>query len=165
MGRVKFPEASPNSLRESPGVIVDFSLPLSESPDSQVDEKLPHPPILWRSKFSEDVASQLVSWSNPDGSVVNNSELELAGVIGQNDILVNCTKTGTNNTAAHSWATKGAVSSTGPSSYFIRLKSMHQRAHCYQLRTFYIPGPINKMADDCSRLWHLSDAELLDIYI
>ncbi|EJK57594.1 hypothetical protein THAOC_22346, partial [Thalassiosira oceanica] len=89
------------------------------------------------------------------------------GVIGHNDILANflanCNyiqevifrrllyATGTDNTAAHSWATKGAVSSTGPSSYLLRLKSMHQRAHRYQLRTFYIPGPINKMADNCSR--------------
>jgi len=125
---------------------------------------------LWRSKFTKDVASQLVSWSNPDG-IINNSELELAGVIGHNDILANCTNiqevttaTGTDNTAAHSWATKGAVSSTGPSSYLLRLKSMHQRAHRYQLRTFYIPGPINKMADDCSRLWHLTDKELLEYF-
>ena len=135
-----------------------------------LDSPLPHPPVLWRSKFSDDVASRLVSWSNPDGSI-NNSELELAGVIGHNDILANCcniqevtTATGTDNTAAHSWATKGAVSSTGPSSYLLRLKSMHQRAHRYQLRTFYIPGPYNTMADDCSRLWHLSDKELLEYF-
>jgi len=149
--------------------VSSHSQPLLDSPKSPLTDS-PHPPILWRSKFTEDVASQLVSWSNPDG-IINNSELELAGVIGHNDILANCTNiqevttaTGTDNTAAHSWATKGAVSSTGPSSYLLRLKSMHQRAHRYQLRTFYIPGPINKMADDCSRLWHLTDKELLEYF-
>ena len=38
---------------------------------------------------------------------------------------------------------------------------MHQRAFRYQQRTFYLPGEANGMADDCSRLWHLSDDELV----
>ncbi|EJK51654.1 hypothetical protein THAOC_29155 [Thalassiosira oceanica] len=166
----KFPEASPNSKPHSES---SLSQPLLDSPKSPLTDS-PHPPILWRSKFTEDVASQLVSWSNPDG-IINNSELELAGVIGHNDILANCTNIqdiymsfksiGNSPSGTHSWATKGAVSSTGPSSYLLpvlRLKSMHQRAHRYQLRTFYIPCPINKMAYDCSRLWHLTDKELLE---
>ena len=33
--------------------------------------------------------------------------------------------------------------------------------HRYQQRNFFIPGTANRMADDCSRLWHLSDDELL----
>lgn len=111
-----------------------------------------------------------MSWSNPEGDI-NNSELELAGVIGHNDILANCTSlqevttaTGTDNTSALAWSTKRAVSATGPSSYLLRLQSMHQRAHCYQLRTFYVPGEMNTMADDCSRLWHLSDDEMLEYF-
>ncbi|EJK52328.1 hypothetical protein THAOC_28410 [Thalassiosira oceanica] len=111
------------------GVIL--SQPLLDSPKSPFTDS-PHPPILWRSKFTEEVTTT--------------------------------TATGTDNTAAHSWPTKGAVSSTGPPSYLLRLKSIHQRAHCYQLRTFYILGPINKMADNCSRLWHLTDKELLEYF-
>ena len=39
----------------------------------------------------------------------------------------------------------------------LRLSSMHQRTHRYQQRNFFIPGKANRMADDCSRLWHLDD--------
>ena len=38
---------------------------------------------------------------------------------------------------------------------------MHQRVFRYQQRTFYLPGEANGMADDCSRLWHLPDDELV----
>ena len=38
---------------------------------------------------------------------------------------------------------------------------MHQRQFCYQSRSFFVPGVANKMADDCSRLWHLSDSDLV----
>ena len=41
---------------------------------------------------------------------------------------------------------------------------MHQRTHRYQQRNFFIPGEANGMADDCSRLWHLDDQELLDYF-
>ena len=41
---------------------------------------------------------------------------------------------------------------------------MHQRVFRYQQRTFYLPGEANSMADDCSRLWHLSDNELVDYF-
>ncbi|EJK59956.1 hypothetical protein THAOC_19768 [Thalassiosira oceanica] len=147
-GRYKFPEASTNSKPHSES---SLSQPLLDFP---------------KSPFTDGFAP------SPDLVAI---QLELAGVIGHNDILANCTTiqevttaTRTDNTAAaaaHSWATKGAVSSTGPSSYYLlRLKSMHQRTHRYQLRTFYIPGPINKMADDCSRFWHLTDKELLEYF-
>lgn len=126
-----------------------------------------HPPILWRCQFPDDITNDLVSWSNPSGAV-NNSDLELAGVLAHNDVLAQfaditevTTGTGTDNTAALSWSTKKAASSTGPASYLLRLMSLHQRAFRYQLRSFYMPGPSNCMADDCSRLWHLSDDELL----
>ena len=41
---------------------------------------------------------------------------------------------------------------------------MHQRVFRYQQRTFYLPGDANGMADDCSRLWHLSDDELVSYF-
>ncbi|EJK54567.1 hypothetical protein THAOC_25793, partial [Thalassiosira oceanica] len=84
-------------------------------------------PILWRFKFPDDVAARLVSWSNPSGSITN-SDLELAGVLGNNMILAQETDlteqtsaTGTDNLPALSWTTKQAVSSTGPASYLLRL--------------------------------------------
>ena len=41
---------------------------------------------------------------------------------------------------------------------------MHQRVFRYQQRTFYLPGKANSMADDCSRLCHLSDEELVSYF-
>ncbi|EJK64484.1 hypothetical protein THAOC_14776, partial [Thalassiosira oceanica] len=124
-------------------------------------------PILWRHPFPDDIQAELVSDSNPGGSI-NNSELELAGVLAHNDILANyvdvqetTTATGTDNTSGLGWSTKGAISATTPASYLLRLNSMHQRKHRYQQRNFYMPGVTNKMADDCSRLWNLSDDELV----
>ena len=108
-----------------------------------------------------------MSFDNPGGSI-NNSELELAGHVAHNDILARVrdltertTATGTDNTASHGWSTKGAASNAGPAAYLLRLQAMHQRVFRYQQRTFYLPGDANGMADDCSRLWHLSDEELV----
>ena len=115
-------------------------------------------PILWRHRFPADIVEALVSFNNPRGAI-NNSELELAGHIAHNDVLARerdltkrTTATGTDNTASHGWATKGAASSSGPSAYLLRLQAMHQRVFRYQQRTFYLPGEANGMADDCSRL-------------
>ena len=41
---------------------------------------------------------------------------------------------------------------------------MHQRVFCYQQRTFYLPGKANSMADDCFRLWHPTDDELVSYF-
>jgi hypothetical protein len=43
-------------------------------------------PTLWRAKFSPNIVSELVTFDNPSGTV-NNSQLELAGVIAHNDVL------------------------------------------------------------------------------
>ena len=45
--------------------------------------------------------------------------------------------------------------------YLLRLQALHQRFHRYQTSSFFIPGTLNAMADDCSRLWHLTDSQLL----
>lgn len=124
-------------------------------------------PILWRHR-SREISSQLVSFDNPTGSI-NNSELELAGtlagnavLVGEADVAETMTATGTDNAAGLSWPTKGAVSTTASASYLLWLSSKHQQVHRYQQRNFFIPGDANGMADDCSRLWHLDDQELLD---
>ena len=125
------------------------------------------PPTLWQFPFTPKITSQLVSWENPSG-VITNSDLELAGVIGHNiilsqltDLCETTTATGTDNVAAHSRSSKKAISSTGPGSYLLRIQAMHQRQFRYQSRTFFVPGVANKMADDCLRLWHLSDSALV----
>ena len=138
------------------------------SPAAAPRDPLPlEDPILWRHKFPPEISDRVVSFANPAGSV-NNSELELAGHIGNNAVLASVadvaettTATGTDNSASLSWSDRGAVSTTGPASYLLRLSSVHQRLHRYQQRNFFVPGDSNGMADDCSRLWNLSDDELL----
>jgi len=102
--------------------------------------------------------------------IINNSELELAGIVATNDVLAResdiqeaTTATGTDNLPALSWSTKGAVSAKGPAAYLLRHQAMHQRVFRYQSRPFYVPGESNGM-DDCSQLWHLSDSELVSYF-
>jgi hypothetical protein len=124
-------------------------------------------PILWRARFDPRITADLVSFSNPTGQVTN-SDLELAASIVQHDIAANCfdirertISSGSDNTPTVSWQTKGSTTTTSAPAYLLRLQSLHQRFHRYYSSSFFIPGTLNAMADDCSRLWHLSDAELL----
>jgi len=124
-------------------------------------------PILWRAKFPEEIQQRLVSWENPAGDI-NNSELELAGAILHQDILlqeVDCTGRTVvplgDNTPTVSWHHKGSTSTTGPAAYLLRLNSLHQRHYRYLSKADYLSGPGNVMADDCSRLWDLSDSQLV----
>jgi hypothetical protein len=44
-------------------------------------------PLLWRSKFDERVPSQLVTFTNPGGTITNN-DLELAASVVQHDVMI-----------------------------------------------------------------------------
>ena len=168
--------AEPAGSPEGPGRAEHAGLRAGPGPmaqDQLVVPKLVRPslrdrrPILWRQQFPDDIVAALVSEANPSGTI-NNSELELAGIVATNDVLAResdiretTTATGTDNLPALSWSTKGAVSAKGPAAYLLRHQAMHQRLFRYQSRPFYVPGESNGMADDCSRLWHLSDEELV----
>lgn len=124
-------------------------------------------PLLWRAPFPPCVQSSLVSTRNPQGTV-SNSDLELAAQIAEQDVLVHqwdCRErtisTYTDNISARAWQRKGSKTTSGPTSYLLRLHSLHQRCHRYRSTIDYIPGPVNTMADDASRLWHLSDTAFL----
>jgi hypothetical protein len=127
----------------------------------------PFTPILWRAPFPPAVTAKLVSFKNPQGSITN-SDLELAATIAHHDVLAQhfdireCTiSTGCDNTPAVSWQRKGSTTTTNAPAHLLRLQALHQRFHRYLPHIFYLPGPINKMADDASRLFRLSDDELL----
>ena len=125
------------------------------------------PPLLWRAEFPIAIQATLISDANRHGSVTN-SDLELAGQIASQDILVHqrdcrertlCTLT--DNIPTRSWQRKGSTTTLGPAAYLLRLNALHQRHYrCLGLSDF-IPGTANVMADDASRRWDLSDTALL----
>ena len=124
-------------------------------------------PLLWRSRFDPSIIPLLVTGSNKSGSVTN-SDLELAAQLATQDILLqrrSCAETTiatfTDNISARAWLRKGSKSTSGPAAYLLRLHSLLQRHYRYRSTVDYIPGPANAMADDASRLWHLSDDALL----
>ena len=45
--------------------------------------------------------------------------------------------------------------------YLLRLSAIHRRFYCFVSTVTHILGDTNSMADDASRLWKLSDKELL----
>ena len=124
-------------------------------------------PILWRTPFLPCIQRRLVSDANPTGDLTN-SDLEHAGVIAHADVAAQhfdvreATLSLLNdNITALSRSRRGSVTSDKTAAYLLRLASLHQRHFRYLAHYDYIAGPANVMADDCSRLWHLSDTALL----
>ena len=126
-----------------------------------------HPPLLWRARFPDDIQRNMVTWENPLGTLTN-SDFEQAGVIAQHMLAAQTYQvqgrtlaTLTDNTPTVSRFNKASVTSDQAAAYLCRLSSLHQRHQRYVAEVSYIPGPVNSMADDCSRLWHLNDQQLL----
>jgi hypothetical protein len=124
-------------------------------------------PILWRAPFPPNIQCRLITDDNPTGSITN-SDLELAGQIAAQDALLqnfDCRERTlavfTDNISARAWQRKGSHATLGPSAYLLRLLSLHQRHYRYNATFDYLPGPLNVMADDASRLWTLSNSDLL----
>jgi len=125
------------------------------------------PPLLWRAPFPPHIQARLVSDHNPRGDL-SNSDLELAGVVAHQDILAQSVNARertfallNDNSPAVSRASKGSISSRDSAAYLLRLSSLHQRHHRYCLRYDHIASAGNAMADDTSRLWNLTDTQLL----
>ena len=125
---------------------------------------------VWRYPFPEDVQAQVVSSSNPTGTVTN-SDLEHCALIAQAGIMSTTHDTAyatlgnlTDNTPARSRVHKGAISDDGPAAQLCNIAALHQREHRYCHQAWYIPGPANVMSDDASRLQHLTDAAFLAHY-
>ena len=62
---------------------------------------------------------------------------------------------------ARAWLRKGSKTTLGPAAYLLRIHALLRRHFRFRSTTDYVPGPANSMADDASRLWHLSDLDLL----
>jgi hypothetical protein len=126
------------------------------------------PPIVWRSPFPLAIQRALVTSTNRSGAI-SISDLELAGTLAHKQILVQELPDiaerpiwlGGDNQASLAWASKGSATACTARAYLLRLGALHQRHHRYVPQHDYVPGVVNAMADDASRLWHLSDATLL----
>jgi len=124
-------------------------------------------PIVWRQRFPAEVRDELISFQRPHGSITN-SDLELAGAIAHADVLArnhdvrhrSLVSLG-DNTPTESWMKKGSRTTNGPAAYLLRLASFHSRHHRYHLQEGFIPGLANLLADQASRLFHLSDSDFL----
>jgi hypothetical protein len=129
-------------------------------------------PLLWRSEFPKAIQLDLVSDANPSGSI-NNSQLVLADNITHQDDLaqhVDCAGRtivllGANiSQVARQHKVLASTSAVGPTAYLLCLSSIHQRHFRFLAKPDYIPGPPNVMGKNLSRLWHLSDSQLLSYF-
>lgn len=127
-------------------------------------------PIMWRAQFPQDIRDAVVSDDNPRGTITN-SDLELAGTIAHHDVIAQhlpvqhrTLGTATDNTPALAWQRKGSATTLGPAAYLLRCQALHQRHYRYQKTLGHIPGTLNKMADDTSRRWDLTDDELTNYF-
>ncbi len=124
-------------------------------------------PYLWRKQFPTDITNNLVTHMNLKGTI-NNSNLELCGNIAHHNVIASTADirkhtvhTMLDNVAAAFWLRKGSTTTVKPPAFLLRLQAYHQRHHRYAARHDYIRGQANAMADDCLRLWYLTDADLL----
>ena len=124
-------------------------------------------PTLWQRTLPPDITTSLVTYENPPGTI-SNSDLELVGHVAHNNVLASIADIDrvtvasyTDNTTALYWTKKGSTSTSVPAAYLLWLQALHQQKYCYHSRTAHIAGSANVMADDCSRLWHLTDEQLL----
>ena len=124
-------------------------------------------PFLWRFPFPADLQKAMASVENPDGRVTN-SDFEQAGAIAQAAVIAEnlgaryaTIHTGCDNTPAVSRMNKRSISHAGAPAFLCNFACALQRRHRYCHQVFYLPGPQNVMADDASRLQHLTDSSLL----
>ena len=122
-------------------------------------------PIVWRQSSPNHIVKKLIT-ADHRGGTVSISDLELAGIIAHKDAVAHAREhtlwIASDNRAAVLWSTKGSSTSNTARAYLLQeFNALHQRQHRFVARHHYIPGAVNAMADDASRLWHLTDAQLL----
>jgi hypothetical protein len=128
-----------------------FFIPTDHSSEAQPQ----YHAFVWRHRLPDTIRSRLISTSNPTGTITN-SDLELAAAVAHPDVIASTSNITEitiaalhDNTPTVFWQRRGSVTTTGPAAYLLRLHARHLR---YISTHDYIPGPINAMADDASRL-------------
>ena len=114
---------------------------------------------VWKLEWPSEIKAQLITESNPSGSLTIN-DLELAGmVLGwltlemlPIDLSFKHIGLFCDNTSAVSWALKGSTSTSLPASRLLRFLALRQRERqTSSLLPLHIAGTDNKMADAASR--------------
>ena len=125
-------------------------------------------PRVWREPLPSKLVQRLVSTNNPNGDITN-SDFEQAAMVVQLDNIANTYDVRgstianlTDNTPTLTRHFKGSTTTDGAAAYLCQISSLHQRYHRYCSEVSFINGVENVMADDASRLQHLTDAEFLD---
>jgi hypothetical protein len=124
-------------------------------------------PTLWRTLFPSQVRERLVTRENPHGDLTN-SDCEQAATVLHMDVMANeldlrevTVGSVSDNGATVSRYFKGSKTTAGPASSLCQLAALHQRYYRYCHELSFMAGKTNAMADDASRLFHLTDTELL----
>ena len=114
--------------------------------------------------FPDHIRQRLVSFDIPTGDI-SNSDLELAGTVAHHDVLrsnfdirEHTVHTFHDNTPAQFWQRKGSTTTLGPPASLLRIQSHHVPLHDF------FAGSLNRMGDDASRLFDMTDAELLTYF-
>jgi hypothetical protein len=125
-------------------------------------------PVVWRVAFPPEIAAQVISDSNPNGTLTN-SDLEMAAVLLHYMILQQITdmkhkRSGTfsDNTPTVSWSTRMADKSQAPTAgRLLRGLAAIQRAtEAGPYTVTSVAGKQNQMADVSSRSFHLIDNDV-----
>jgi hypothetical protein len=123
--------------------------------------------VVWRHRWPQHDISQLVTDSNPYGSITN-LDLELAGGLLHLNALFNCFNihkrtilSKGDNLSTKSWERKGSTCTSVAPAYLLCLFGIHQCIHCYIPRFDYISGASNHVANTLSQDFHLPWSHML----
>ena len=126
-----------------------------------------HPPTVWRTMFPTDVQENMVSRDNPHGKT-SICDLEMAGVLTQQAAIASIAPVRhetihhyCDNMAAVAWTQKGSTTTTSATANLLQAAASLRKQHKTHLHIAHLAGTRNKMADDASRLWHLTDPAFL----
>ena len=138
------------------------------SPSLKPREGFRNGPVVWRLQWPEYIVNQLISSTNPNGSI-SNSDLELAGGLLHLEALAQCfdarertALSKTDNLNALFCQRKASLSSDKVPPHLLCLFGIHQRYHRYVPQHDYISGVSNPVADALLRDFFLLWKELLD---
>jgi hypothetical protein len=117
-------------------------------------------PYVWRRQWPKDITDNLVSFTNPSGTI-NNSELEMAGVllawlvlekIAPSSLQYSTVGIFCDNTPAVSWSNRLQSSKSTVAGHLLRVLALRQHIHrSSPCLTISIAGVVNVMADHASR--------------